>query len=297
MENRVKYSANQMPCSNKRESAMKKVKDIYQRIMNISSDISEDHVGAYAAQSAYFFMLSMIPIILLLLTMVQFTPVTKADVMTAVIQVFPASVDSLITSIVNQVYNQSTGIIPVTVIVALWSAGKGVLSMTSGLNCIYSCRETRNYIVLRIRATIYTVLFIIVIILLLVLSVFGNTLNLFIADHIPFLRKIADWLIETRTFITPTVLILFSLMIYRFLPNRRERFRDQLPGAMFAAVGWMVVSWVFSIYLDVFEGFSSMYGSLTTIVLIMLWMYFCMYCILLGGEMNVLLAGKIFEKK
>ena len=91
---------------------MKKVKDIYQRIMNISSDISEDHVGAYAAQSAYFFMLSMIPIILLLLTMVQFTPVTKADVMTAVIQVFPASVDSLITSIVNQVYNQSTGIIP-----------------------------------------------------------------------------------------------------------------------------------------------------------------------------------------
>ena len=275
---------------------MKKVKDIYQSIMNITADISANHVGAYAAQSAYFFMLSMIPIILLLLTMVQFTPVTKADVMTAVIQVFPASVDSLITSIVNQVYNQSTGIIPITIIVALWSAGKGVLAMTSGLNCIYGCRETRNYIFLRIRATIYTVMFIIVIILLLVLSVFGNTLNLFIAGHIPFLKKISDWLIMSRTFITPTVLVVFSLMIYRFLPNRRGRFRDQLPGAMFAAVGWMVVSWVFSIYLDVFEGFSSMYGSLTTIVLIMLWMYFCMYCILLGAEMNVLLVGKIFEK-
>ena len=139
-------------------------------------------------------------------------------------------------------------------------------------------------------------MFIIVIILLLVLSVFGNTLNLFIAGHIPFLKKISDWLIMSRTFITPTVLVVFSLMIYRFLPNRRGRFRDQLPGAMFAAVGWMVVSWVFSIYLDVFEGFSSMYGSLTTIVLIMLWMYFCMYCILLGAEMNVLLVGKIFEK-
>ena len=264
--------------------------------MNVSADIAENHMGAYAAQTAYFFMLCMIPIILLLLTMVQYTPVTKADVMTAVIQVFPASVDSLITSIVNQVYNQSTGIIPITIIVALWSAGKGVLAMTSGLNCIYGCRETRNYIFLRIRATIYTVMFIIVIILLLVLSVFGNTLNLFIAGHIPFLKKISDWLIMSRTFITPTVLVVFSLMIYRFLPNRRGRFRDQLPGAMFAAVGWMVVSWVFSIYLDVFEGFSSMYGSLTTIVLIMLWMYFCMYCILLGAEMNVLLVGKIFEK-
>ena len=275
---------------------MKKVRDIYRRIINVSADIAENHMGAYAAQTAYFFMLCMIPIILLLLTMVQYTPVTKADVMTAVIQVFPASVDSLITSIVNQVYNQSTGIIPITIIVALWSAGKGVLAMTSGLNCIYGCRETRNYIFLRIRATIYTVMFIIVIILLLVLSVFGNTLNLFIAGHIPFLKKISDWLIMSRTFITPTVLVVFSLMIYRFLPNRRGRFRDQLPGAMFAAVGWMVVSWVFSIYLDVFEGFSSMYGSLTTIVLIMLWMYFCMYCILLGAEMNVLLVGKIFEK-
>lgn len=288
--NRVQYNAN------KWEIAMKKVRDIYRRIKNVSADIAENHMGAYAAQTAYFFMLCMIPIILLLLTMVQYTPVTKADVMTAVIQVFPASVDSLITSIVNQVYNQSTGIIPITIIVALWSAGKGVLAMTSGLNCIYGCRETRNYIFLRIRATIYTVMFIIVIILLLVLSVFGNTLNLFIAGHIPFLKKISDWLIMSRTFITPTVLVVFSLMIYRFLPNRRGRFRDQLPGAMFAAVGWMVVSWVFSIYLDVFEGFSSMYGSLTTIVLIMLWMYFCMYCILLGAEMNVLLVGKIFEK-
>lgn len=70
-------------------------------------------------------MLCMIPIILLLITMVQYTPVTKADVMTAVIQVFPTSVDSMITSIVNQVYNQSSGIIPITVVVALWSAGKG----------------------------------------------------------------------------------------------------------------------------------------------------------------------------
>ena len=276
---------------------MKRLKEIYQKIAGVTAGFNEDHVGAYAAQSAYFFMLCMIPIILLLLTMVQYTPVTKADVMTAVIQVFPSSVENLITSIVNQVYNQSMGVIPVTILVALWSAGKGVLAMASGLNCIYRCRETRNYIVLRIRATFYTVLFIVVIILLLVLSVFGNTLNLFIAEHIPFLRRVADQLIAARVFITPTVLVIFSLMLYRYLPNRRGRFRDQLPGALFAAVGWMVVSWVFSIYLDVFKGFSNMYGSLTTIVLIMLWMYFCMYCILLGGEMNVLLEGKIFGKK
>ena len=273
---------------------MKRLKDIYQKILNMTADVTEDHVGAYAAQSAYFFMLCMIPIILLLITMVQYTPVTKADVMTAVIQVFPTSVDSMITSIVNQVYNQSSGIIPITVVVALWSAGKGVLAMTSGLNCVYKCNETRNYIFLRIRATIYTVMFILVIIFLLVLSVFGNTLNIFIAAHVPILKNLADRLIAMRTIITPIVLMVFCLLIYKFLPNRKDKLRKQLPGAVFAAIGWMIVSWIFSVYVDIFKGFSDMYGSLTTIVLIMLWMYFCMYCILLGGELNMMMYDKVF---
>lgn len=271
---------------------MKKLKQIAGKVMEIPEDVSRVHVGAYAAQAAYFFMLCMIPIILLLLTLVQYTPVTKADVMTAVIQVFPSSVDSLITSIVNQVYNQSTGIIPVTLLITLWSAGKGVLSVATGLNCIYDCRETRNYVFLRVRATLYTVMFIIVILLLLILSVFGNSLNIFILEHLPFMSRTADWLIEARTIISPVVLVVFCLLIYKFLPNRRDRLINQLPGAAFAALGWMIVSWIFSVYLDIFKGFSSMYGSLTTIVLIMLWMYFCMYSILLGGELNVLLRDK-----
>ncbi|MGF0019064.1 YihY/virulence factor BrkB family protein [Sporofaciens sp. SGI.106] len=276
---------------------MKKVKNYYENIMKYTDDIAADHVGAYAAQTSYFFMLCMIPIILLLLTLVQYTPVTKADVMTAVIQVFPTSVDSLITSIVNQVYNQSTGVIPITIIVALWSAGKGVLAITTGLNCVYKCRETRNYIFLRIRATIYTLMFLVVILLLLILAVFGNSLNIFIAEHVPIMKRFADKLIEVRIIITPVVLIVFSLLSYKFLPNRRDKLLRQLPGAVFTAIGWMVVSWIFSVYVDIFKGFSSMYGSLTTIVLIMLWMYFCMYSLLLGGELNMWVKDLFFSDR
>ena len=276
---------------------MNRLKRGYAKFTEIINQVSDHHVGAYAAQTAYFFMLCMIPIILLLLTLVRYTPITKADVMSAVIRVFPSSVESMITTIVNQVYNQSMGIIPVTILVALWSAGKGVLAITTGLNCIYGCRETRNYVFLRIRSTIYTMMFLLVIILLLVLSVFGNTLNIFIAEHIPLVKNVADWLIEVRIVITPIVLMIFSLLIYKFLPNRRDKILRQLPGAVFAAIGWMIVSWIFSVYVDVFRGFSSMYGSLTTIMLIMMWMYFCMYCILIGGELNVMFGEKIDESE
>ena len=274
---------------------MEKIKKLYEKCGELTSDISRHHVGAYAAQTAYFLMLSLIPIILLLLTLIKYTPVTKADVMTAVIQVFPSSVDSLITSIVNQVYNQSMGVVPLTLIVTLWSAGKGVLALTTGLNCVYKCNETRNYVILRIRATVYTVMMILVIIFLLVLAVFGNTLNIFIGRHIPLIAGIADKMLELRSIITPIVMIIFSLIIYKFLPNRKCKFWSQIPGAVFATIGWMIISWIFSVYVDIFKGFSSMYGSLTTIVLIMLWMYFCMYSTLLGGEVNMRLENWISE--
>ena len=116
---------------------MEKFNKIKERGLRIAATVSSHHTGAFAAQAAYFFVLSLIPIFMLLLTMVQFTPVTKADVMEAVLPVFPSTVSPMIESIVNQVYTTSSTIIPLTILVALWSAGKGVLSVTYGLNCIY----------------------------------------------------------------------------------------------------------------------------------------------------------------
>ena len=194
---------------------------------------------------------------------------------------------------VIQVYTQSGTVIPVTIIVALWSAGKGVLSVTSGLNCIYAKTETRNYFYLRIRASFYTVLFLLAIMLSLILSVFGNSISVMLYEYVPFLSKVVDFIIRIRTFVTLVVLTVFWDLVYKFLPNRKNRakttLRRQLPGAVFTACGWLLVSFIFSVYLDIFTGFTNMYGSLTTIILILLWLYVCMYIILLGGEVNALL--------
>ena len=272
-----------------------KSRNTRKNIERIVETIGSHHTGAYAAQAAYFFVLSLIPIIILLLTLVQFTSVPMEDVMGAVLQVFPTSVEGLIRSIVLGVYTRSGSIIPFTIIVALWSAGKGVLSVTSGLNCIYDNTETRNYLYLRIRASFYTVIFILAIILSLVLSVFGNRISLMMYEHVPFLSKVVDFIIRIRTVVSLVVLTIFWDLVYKFLPNRKNRgkttLRKQLPGALFTASGWLLFSFFFSVYLDVFTGFSSMYGSLTTIILIMLWLYVCMYIILLGGEVNAMLEG------
>lgn len=275
------------------------MKKQWKRIKKISDCVVENHVGAYASQSAFFFVLSLIPIILLLLTMVQYTPVTRSDVMKAVTEVFPKTVTPFLLSIINEVYSQSTAVIPVTILVALWSAGRGVLAMTSGLNCIYQSTETRNYFYLRLRASVYTVLFLLVIISGLLLAVFGNRISVFVEMNVPVLEKAVEFLIRIRTTLTVGVMMLFCMLLYQFLPDVKikTQWKHQIPGSVFSAVGWQVISLIFSVYLDIFEGFSTMYGSLTTLILVMLWLYFCMYIILMGGVINTIIFRDNLDKE
>lgn len=90
------------------------MKKFFKKIFEFVDRVASHHVGAYAAQSAFFLVLSLIPIILLLLTLVQYTPLTKADVMSMAYNMFPASIRTTIVSIINEVYNQSRAIIPIT---------------------------------------------------------------------------------------------------------------------------------------------------------------------------------------
>ncbi|MEE1314586.1 MAG: YihY/virulence factor BrkB family protein [Faecalimonas sp.] len=272
------------------------MKAFFDKIFKFMQRVVDDHVAAYAAQSAFFLVLSLIPIILLLMTLVQYTPLTKADVMTAAYQLFPATIRTTIVSIINEVYNQSRAIIPVTALIAIWSAGRGTLAITNGLNCIHGEQETRNYFVLRIRAAFYTVLLILSIVLCLLLLGFGNGIGMLLVKHLPFLQFVVQFIIEIRTIVMMLVLMLLFICIYRFLPNHRRRVKLQLPGAVFTAIGWTLASYVISIYTDIFKGFTNMYGSLTTIVLIMLWLYFCMYILLLGGEINVWIEENLKQR-
>ena len=273
------------------------MKKVWKKVEGFLEQVSEHHVGAYAAQSAFFLVLSLIPIILLLLTLVRFTPLTKADILTAVYEVFPTTIRATMISVVNEVYNQSMAMIPLTILVAMWSAGRGVMAITTGLNSIHNKLETRGYLFVRIRAAFYTIMFIIAIVLTLVVLVFGNSISFLVNEYIPVLQYVTDKIIEIRTITMLFVIVALALGVYRFLPNHKSKMRYLLPGAIFTAFGWTFASFLFSVYMDIFKGFSNMYGSLTTIVLIMLWLYFCTYVILLGGEINVLVEEHLDNSK
>ena len=101
-----------------------------------------------------------------------------------------------------------------------------------------------------------------------------------------------DLLAHFRGLIMLVMLIVFFDVIFTALPNKKLTFKSQIPGAAICGVAWYIFSIGVSIYVDYFNGFS-MYGSLTTIALIMLWLYFCMYIMMMSAEVNVIFNDSI----
>ena len=220
------------------------------------------------------------------MTSVKYTPLTRDEVIQAVMQVCPENFDSFIRGIVNEVYEKSLGVVPVSAVIAMWSAGKGIQALTNGFNCIYQVEETRNYLMTRIRSVFYTLAFMLAIVLTLTLQVFGNSLQRELSRHLPFLDRLVSMIIGMRVVITLLTLCMVFLLLYKFIPNRKATFWSQFPGAVLSSLFWSGFSFCFSIYIDVYNGAANMYGSMTTIVLVLLWLYFCMMFVMMGAQVN-----------
>lgn len=247
--------------------------------------MSKKNISAFAASTAFFLFLSLIPALMLLCAILPYTPVTKANLMYLAREITPDAMNALLVSIISDVYDKSVGIISVTVAATLWSAGKGVLALMRGLNAINDVEENRNYLLLRIVASLYLILMIFAVLLSLLIMVFGNSLIRLIEGFVPQTSYLFDILIHFRTPLVWAVLTVIIALMYAYVPGTRQGFKIQLPGAVFAAVAWSIMTWAFSLYVDEFNGFT-MYGNLTTIIILMLWLYAAMYIILAGAFIN-----------
>jgi len=253
----------------------------------MNEKIKKSHLNAYAAQSAYFIILSAVPFIMFLLTILNFINFDADSLIALIAGAAPSETSDILLNILKNInVNSSGAILSFSIIALLWSAGKGIMTLTKGLNSVYGSPETRHYVILRIVATFYTLIFAIIIIFTLAFLVFGNKIYLWICTVLPFLDNIAAFIISVRTILSLLVLTVFFVFLYRFLPNRKCKLKHQLPGAIFTASGWMISSYLFSIYVDYSPGLSDMYGSLTGLIILMLWLYFCMNILFFGAEIN-----------
>lgn len=266
-------------------------------IDRLFKNMDNDHISEYSAQCSYYTILSFIPFIILLITMIQYTSIEQQALLEAISKIIPVSMNEMVLGIVREVYSKSIGTISISIIFTLWSAGKGLFALTKGLHSVYNTDEDneKSVIYLRIMALLETIIFIVLIMLGMVLLVFGNSLKSIMQQYFGALENFSAFsqVLTEIGFIFATFIIF--LFLYRFMPKHKVTFKSQIPGAIFGALALNVISFVFSKYLDIFKGFSITYGSLTTLMLIMMWTYSCFYSLFLGAELNKTL--KHFGKK
>lgn len=261
------------------------------KIAEISQKIRSDRIDLYSAHSSFFMIMSFFPFIMFLFSVMRYTPIQESVILTFIHDIIPSMMQPVAISITKEIYSSSSfALLSVTAVSALWSSGKGFVSIIKGLNTVYNTGgETRNYFILRLHAIIYTLIFVVIIILMLLAMVFGNRVLNFFSANWPFIGLIMAFFLNLRVVIFMLILIAFFTIVYRFIPNRKSKLRRELPGAIFSGAGWVGFSALFSIYVDHSSGFSSTYGSLATLVIIMLWLYVCMTILFLGAELNTLL--------
>ena len=263
--------------------------NIYKKIQSIIKIVSADNIFVYAAQASFYIIISSIPFIMLLLSLAEYIlPVSEQDFAGLVIPLVPEVIKKPVAAIISELFYKTSGsVISITALTSLWSASRGIAAIERGIRNVYHT-PTRTAFLLDIAASLfYTVMFIIIMIVFLATVVFGTSIIHFLEVKSGFLCWIFGKTSWIKWLITFLVLTIFFALIYMAFSGRKISLKRHFPGAVFTTVVWIIFSVLYSFYIENFANYSYLYGSLTAIVLLMLWIYSCMVIFLLGGELNV----------
>ena len=258
---------------------------LFSLMRNFSRNMQKKNIVSYASSTAFFLIVSLIPLLIMITSVLPYTPITEADMVRAFIKITPSFTDETIISFINEAYGRSDAVFSISALVTLWTGSLGMLALMRGLNCIYDVEELRNVIYLRILAAFYTVAMIAIVLMMLLLMVFGNRIEAFIIGYYPPIGVIVSFLINFRFILIIGIAIFLFALMYTYIPSARLRYVYQLPGAVFSAIVWYAFSWIFSMYVNSTDSYS-LYGSLATPVIMMFWLYFCIYIFLIGAFIN-----------
>lgn len=249
--------------------------------------ISDRHIGVNAASACFFMVLAFFPTLVLLLGLVRYTGYSVDSLMELLDGVIPAALQPAAEKVIYNTYHASSGtVLSLSALTALWSAGRGIHGILMGLNSIYGVEENRGYLRTRAVSVAYTFAFLLVLLLTLVLHVFGKSVFRWLSNLDIPLFSLVSWLVQQRFILLLILQTLLFTVMYMFLPSKKNAFMESLPGALLSAVGWQVVSLLFSVYVENFDSYANIYGSVYAVALCLLWLYLCFCIVFYGAALN-----------
>ena len=262
------------------------MKELIQRIIDVD-------VPGLGAQLAFFFLLSIFPLLIFLVTLLPYLNLSEEQIFNFMNEVVPGEVYILIETTLNEVLNtQNTGLLSFGILATIWSASLGMNALIKSLNMSYGVEEDRPIIVARGMSIVMTILMIFILIIALALPIFGQQLGILIFSFMGLEEGFLRVWNAIRFTIPPLIIFVVCAVIYWAVPNIKLSIWSVLAGAAFAAVGWLVLSFGFSVYINNFGNYSATYGSIGGIIVMMLWLYLSAMLLMIGGQINAVMQRR-----
>ncbi|WP_363322186.1 YihY/virulence factor BrkB family protein [Sporosarcina highlanderae] len=255
--------------------------------------IKKVDITGLGSQLAFFFLLSLFPLLIFLITLLPFLNIDENQVFLFIRDYAPESVFKLIRDTLQEILaNRNGGLLSIGALATIWSASKGMNALTKALNHSYFVEETRSFIVARSMSVIFTIALIGVLIIALLLPIFGEQVGYLAFSYFGMEEGFMKLWGNLRWSIPPVLIFLVFTVLYWAVPNLKIRLKSAIPGALFATVGWILTSLAFSFYVGSFGNYSKTYGSIGAIIVLMLWLYFSAIILMLGGQLNAVMTER-----
>lgn len=251
-------------------------------IFRIYDKIKHDKIFIYSSHASFYILISAIPFITFSISLIkEFLIISEQEISNVLLPFFPIATQHAAENIIYEIFEKTSGgFISFSVISLLWTASRGISAIKRGLRSIYNLQPLNFF--KDILTSILLMLFLIsVIIILIFVAVFSSAIT---SGFIIFL-------IGFSLFV-----LLFSLIYYLFTA-RKFPLHAHLPGGISASMFWLIFIRTFSVYIEHFANYSYIYGSLTAVFLIALWIYFSTIIFFLGAELNIVIFSGYFKKE
>lgn len=266
-------------------------------ILSMIKRYGEHEVGATGASLAYFFILSIFPFLIFLNALLSIIDFSPEKLPTAFYDIVPREIIGLMQNYVSFIKaNTSKGLFSFGIIATIFSASKGIGGVFKALEKSYDSINRKSGLYKQIESILATAIFGISILLCFITMSIGNGFWVFLSNYFDlpsfFLNSwnYVKWVIAFFTLFTSLGLL------HYIIPEDKIGFKNIIPGTIFSIFTWISISYIFTYYIKNFSKYSEIYGSLGSIIILLLWLYLTGVVIVMGGELNHILV-EIKEKE
>lgn len=260
------------------------------KLFNVIKDNwSRANVSAQAGELAYFSLLSLFPILLVIANVIPLFPIDVNAVLSYLKTAVPPDIFSVIEPILRGYLSSSSGgVISIGLVTALWSASKAFNSLQNILNEVYAVEPRKNFILVRLVSILIQLAIVFIVGVIIFAFVFGEILVEFVEGLVNIDLGFIMQILQLRWLILLIVLLALFTAVYFLVPNHHLGIKYAVPGAIFATIGWLILSQGFSIYLQFAGGDAAANATFGVFIILMLWLYLAAMILLLGGLVNTI---------